>query len=239
MTLRFETYLGSNAVRIMAAMAAELRTRGVEVAFDESTDDAVRLDRICAGAFDVAWVCGLLTNELIAGGLDAQIVAAPVFHGSRLPVYHSVIVAGAHVGATRLGELGGGRVARNELGSWSGWHAFRQHLIERDLSDRTWEPIDSGSHLASLQLVRDGAADLAAVDSTVWSSLGSAVDGVRVIDRTRDWPAPPFSFRMGLDEADVIAQLARTARSARVRSTGLTDVVAIDPEAYGPLRRLG
>ena len=87
--LRARTYLGDNTAAILDAICSHLNSiTGIELSADPlrpgSSPDATEH----AGEFDLVWACGLLTSELIASGsLDADIVAAPVFAGTKpLPV---------------------------------------------------------------------------------------------------------------------------------------------------------
>jgi ABC-type phosphate/phosphonate transport system substrate-binding protein len=62
----------------------------------------------------------------------------------------------------------------------------------------------SGSHVASINAVVRGDADVAAIDDSVWSWLESRgqPQGLRVIDQTPEWPAPPLVFGSALSEPD-------------------------------------
>lgn len=194
MTLRAITLLAENTVPMLDDLCVHLgAATGREV---------VMVDGAAEGAVDAAdlvWGCGYLLCELIdAGRLDAQIVAAPVFPGQVAPVYHSVIVTGRD-GIASLADARGGRLAINEPISWSGHHALVEHLGRSKMDASVFTSVvETGSHAASVDAVADGTADLASIDHTVWDWMvagGRVPAHVRVVDRTRDWPAPPFAAR--------------------------------------------
>lgn len=195
-------YLGDNAVEILDRLVSHIRgVSGTELEFDRtalSSPEAANETRTAG----LVWACGLLTVEMIrADTLDAEIVAAPVFLGQNEPVYHSVIVARPGSGYGRLGDAVGGRLAVNEQESWSGHHGLVDHLGRIGLAiDSFAGPVHTGSHLNSVRAVIDNDADVAAIDHTIWEYLvarGEADDLV-VVERTRDWPAPPFSLGRSL-----------------------------------------
>jgi len=134
-------------------------------------------DPFLEGRADLAFVCAPSYPLLRGAGSPVELLpAAPVFSEPRAagrPVYFSdVIVAQGHP-ASRFEELAGSVWAYNDSRSRSGWqnmvarlgeigHAGGPETFFRSL-------IHSGSHLASLERVAEGAADAAAIDSnTLW-----------------------------------------------------------------------
>ncbi len=186
--------LGPNTVDALARVVDHLNRSGLEttvVPVEGGADVDVDVDV----DVELLWACGLLTAELVRDGAALDVVAAPIFAGETAAVYHSVIVV-------RAGEpLGGRRLAINERGSWSGYRALFNDAAVRDI-DR-WHPegmdeiVETGAHVASIAAVVDGRADVAAIDSSIWHWLvanePATVEGLEVIDRTVDCPAPPFS----------------------------------------------
>jgi ABC-type phosphate/phosphonate transport system substrate-binding protein len=55
----------------------------------------------------------------------------------------------------------------------------------------------TGAHVASVDAVASGRADLASIDHSIWDWLlanePERVSGLVVVDQTADWPAPPLS----------------------------------------------
>lgn len=204
--MKSATYLGDNTVAILEALSGHLGSvTGLTLDFDASAP-RTSPDAAGEGGADTAhliWACGLLTNDLItAGRSDAEIVAAPVFVGQTEPVYHSVIVCRRGSDLDSLASAAGTRLAINEPESWSGHHGLAAHLGTTGMGiDSFSQVIQTGSHLNSVAAIRAGEADVAAIDHTVWEHLLATTDetaGLAVIERTEDWPAPPFSLCRGL-----------------------------------------
>lgn len=204
--LRAVTLLAENTVGMLDDVCARL-----EPALGR---DLVRVpvgEPDVAESADLVWGCGYLLRQLIDGDqLDAEIVAAPVFEGQERAVYHSVVVTGRD-GVGSIAEARAGRLAINEPVSWSGHHALLEHLGRSGMDASLFESVvETGSHAASVDAVAAGIADLAAIDHTVWDWLvasGRVPARVRVIARTRDWPAPPFAVggRLGREERSRLA----------------------------------
>lgn len=215
MGLSATTLLGDNTVPILDGLCRRLgETAGLEIVRD---DDRPAPDR--AGDADLVWACGYLMCELIdTRRVAAEIVAAPVFAGEERPVYRSVVVA-ADPSIRSLDDVAGRRLAINESISWSGHLAFVEHLatVGLDLSVFA-RVVETGSHRASVAALAAGEADVASIDHTVWADLArrsAAGPHTRIIDRTRDWPSPPFAVHRRVP--------------AEVRRTLLAALVAISP----------
>lgn len=214
------TYLGDNVLPIAAELAEELDMELL------SADTFEAIERQHA---DLYWMCGLLTVELIdSGRLPADIVAAPVFAGQPGPVYHSVIIVAPPAAA----DLSGRRLVINEAGSWSGNHALRVHLQGSPVSFAS--VVESGTHARSIDMLLAGEADVAAIDHTIWEhrlATDPAAHSLFVVDRTQDWPAPPFSASRRLDDVDAV-------RHALVRTVpgGLERIVEAVSTDYDPIR---
>ena len=183
-------------------------------------------------------MCGFATVEgLDAGRLDLDIVAAPVFPGHERATYRSVISARRDAGAATLGDLAGARLAINERTSWSGYHALRVHLAETGrLGPFFGSVAETGGHGASIEAVLGGAADTAAIDDTIWEyrvGLDPRLATLAVVDRTRAWPAPPFSLSRALDPA---VRAAVAAALPSLAPTGLDGIRPATSADYDPIR---
>lgn len=235
------TLLAENTVPILDSLCRHLaQAAEVDVVADTrpvpSSGDA--LDR-AAGA-DLVWGCGHLLAELIdSGRLDAEIVAAPVFAGEAGPVYHSVIVA-ADGSIGSLGAAAGGRLAINETASWSGHHALLVHLAESDTGIEMFaDVVETGSHRSSIEAVHAGEAEVASIDHTVWDDLVATrgvAGGVRVIGRTRDWPAPPFAVRRALGRPTRDRMIAGLRDVRRGDVVGLSGIATARSADYAVMR---
>ena len=238
--LTLVTYLGDNTTATAAAIATALAGHlGTPVAFDPDASSAARREAIASGAADIVWMCGLATVEgLNAGRLAVDIAAAPVFPGHDGATYRSVIIARGDFGATTLADLAGARLAINERSSWSGYHALRAHLAETGrLGPFFGSVAETGGHAASIEAVLGGAADTAAIDDTIWAyrvGLDPRLSALTVVDRTRAWPAPPFSVSRALDPA---TRAALAAALPTLRPTGLDAIRPATSADYDPIRR--
>ncbi len=238
--LNLVTYLGASTTPIASELSAAVSAvSGLDVRFDADADWETRRAALERGDAHILWACGLLTVErLAAGTLDAEIVAAPVFAGEHEPVYRSVIVARRTLGVTSLEGLAGSRLAINETSSWSGHHALRAHLAALGRSGPFFVSVTTtGGHDASVDALLEGSADVAAIDHTIWDDRRSrdrrVDDELVVADRTRDWPAPPFSVSRALPP-EVRDALAVALVGARPR--GLAAIVPATSAEYDPIR---
>jgi ABC-type phosphate/phosphonate transport system substrate-binding protein len=241
--IRAVTLLGDNTVPILDGLCRHV---GEETGFDILVDG--RLDS-SSGAVaraedaDLIWACGYLMCDLIdSGRLAAQIVAAPIFAGEEGPVYHSVIVA-ADPAIRTIDDARGRRLAINEPISWSGYLALVDHLgsVGTDLSifERV---VATGSHLASVEAVAGGEADIAAIDHTVWSKLvrqRQVAATLRAIDRTRDWPAPPFAVHRRISTGArraIVASMSTISPNEIVDLEGVAPASRVDYDVMSPPR---
>ena len=198
MTLRAAKALADNANPILERLVAGLTDDGVDITIDGLGDPADA---------DLLFACGLLTMELIRAGRGRTIVAAPRFPGEAAPTYRSVIVAREPM---TLASATDRTLAVNDFGSWSGRRGYEAFLREAGLTVNRAHVV-TGGHIASAEAVRSGAADVAAIDATVWRDLVDH-DGLVEIATTGDWPTPPLSLstRIGPDAiADITAILHR------------------------------
>ena len=136
---------------------------------------------------------GLHTHVSVIGAWDLGLKDCPP------GCYNSVLVR--RKGAARpwrtLVETG--RVAVNGTDSQSGWQA----LI--DLTGRPpRDPLISGAHRASVAAVREGRADICAIDAESWRLIVEAeggAQGVEVCHRTPPTPGLPLVTAKGRDPA--------------------------------------
>jgi hypothetical protein len=146
----------------------------------------------------VTQCCGL---DLFLAQAPIEPIAAPVFDlDCKAGMYFSYIV----------GNTDGGVAAVNSLSSRSGWSA----LLARYTPQRV---VVTGSHQASLDALRNGVADVAAIDAVTWSIIErdapSKLAGLKIVERSPDAPAPPYVVRQGRDSKQIIRGLRRAFRS--------------------------
>ena len=153
-----------------------------------------------------------------------QIVATPCY---RVPdcapgEYTSAIIVRATSNARTLEDLRGARAVINSPTSHSGMNVLGALIAPLAETDRFLESCaESGAHELSIQCVREGEADLAAVDCVTLELLRAhrpaALEGIRVLAITPAAAAPPLVTRRDLP-AEELAILRRV----------LSDVIA-DP----------
>ncbi|MFC7053735.1 phosphate/phosphite/phosphonate ABC transporter substrate-binding protein [Hansschlegelia quercus] len=141
--------------------------------------------------------CGLpfstaLHNEVALVGVPHY--SAPGCEG---PLYRSVLVVRDEDAARKLADLPGRRAAVNSFDSHSGFSqlvaALRPLTGGRNV---VADPVVSGAHLASLALIRSGAADFAAIDCVTWALAArddpGAIRGLRIVGRSPPSLGLPF-----------------------------------------------
>jgi len=104
----------------------------------------------------------------------------------------------------------GRRVAFNGDGSQSGYSALRAAVAPLAEGDRFFaDSLKSGGHLASMELVAAGTADLAAVDAVCWGLARrhrpELAAPLRVLCRTATTPGLPLITAARRDDGEVAA----------------------------------
>lgn len=154
-----------------------------------------RLAALRSGAAGVGWLCGFLHMNLgRSENWQFKAVAAPRSSRSGFdgrPVYFGDVIVRADSQHNSFDDLAGTVFAYNEESSLSGFHMMLDHLVEtgRDLSFFA-STIASGSHMASIEMVADGSADCAIIDSTILDA--HMPDRLRTVISVGPYPAPPI-----------------------------------------------
>ncbi len=153
--------------------------------------------------------CGYPLVTLLAGRVTLLGTPCYDMDGCDGADYRSFIIVRADFPAGGIADLHGRRCAINKAGSWSGHHALR--LVAGALIDNGRPAFDvwlSGSHAASIDAVRSGAADFASLDCVSFGLLSRyephRTDGLRVLARTPVMPGLPLIAGGGVSEADVL-----------------------------------
>jgi ABC-type phosphate/phosphonate transport system substrate-binding protein len=164
--------------------------------------------------------------------------------------YRSVIVARR---PSTVAEMAGATLAFNSTDSLSGYVSI---IAALPAGQASWPgpTLQTGAHLASIEAVRDGRADIASIDAMTWAyTRRDAPDLLRdlvVIDRGPVVPHLPLILPGGAGD-DALASW-RAAFADAVRDPGLGETldrlliqgfVALDADDYEralqPLRRIG
>lgn len=191
-----------------------------------------------------AQTCGYpLTHELKG---KVTLVATPCYAapGCVGPNYCSRIIVRKDSGIADLAELSGKVAAINSYDSQSGWNVLR-HSLTQTLKRKGTFPrvIETGGHRKSVAAVREGRADVAAIDCVTFARLGSVVPqeiaGLRVIADTASAPSLPYVTRKDIPADDL--QRLRDGLQAALHDPALAeartallirDIVVLPLEAY-------
>ncbi len=184
--------------RLWRALRDAMRSRGLADVPDE-------LSHIDSG-WDAHWggeavyfthVCGRDFVRRFPGRY--RVIATPRYaaEGCEGDRYRSFVVIAEGAAAARLSDLRGARLVVNGAHSHSGAWALAPLVAPHGaLGDFFGSVTESGSHEASLSVVRSGGADVAAIDCITYGLLArhrpDALGGVRVVTTTPLAPAPPY-----------------------------------------------
>jgi ABC-type phosphate/phosphonate transport system substrate-binding protein len=163
-----------------------------------------------------------------------RLVATPIYAfpgGEGTDRASFVIAQESHPGQS-LSDFRGARAAINDRMSNSGMNLFRAAIAPLAEGKPFFGSIMvSGGHVASIDAVREGLADIASVDTVTWGLLDKhapeRLEGVRIVAETPRGPGLPFITRGTTSDAELAA----------IRSA-LMDVLA-DPAHKSVLDTLG
>ena len=152
----------------------------------------------------IAQTCGFpLTHRLKD---RVTLVGTPVYalNGCSGGSYHSVIVARKDSDVHGLDDVAGTVAAINGYDSQSGWNALRHSLIGKGAPARV---VETGGHRRSVAAVREGRADVAAIDCVTYAGLQQLapqeVAPLRIIAHSASAPALPYVTRRDIAPADL------------------------------------
>ena len=162
--------------------------------------------------------CGYpLTHELKGA---VTLVATPVYEapGCKGADYSSVILVREDEEAGSLAELAGRTCAYNAPHSQSGYNCLRSLIAPHAGGQAFFSgTLVTGGHLASMEAVRDGKADIAAVDCVTFDLFSrhrpEAVSGLRILQYSAPAPALPYITKGG-ESPDVLDRLRQALKMA-------------------------
>jgi ABC-type phosphate/phosphonate transport system substrate-binding protein len=192
----------------------------------------------------LAQTCGFPFVKHLKGRI--RLVATPVYEvpGCSGADMCSFIIARERGAPTGLAACRGLRAAINETGSNSGYNLLRASIAPY-AGGRAFftEILETSGHLASIEAVRSGEADLAAIDCITHDLLRrhapERIAGLVILAETPRGPNLPFITRLSASDHEI--GLLRAALKAaivapeldKVRQTlGLKDVTVLDESAY-------
>jgi ABC-type phosphate/phosphonate transport system substrate-binding protein len=162
--------------------------------------------------------CGYPLTHAFARDLQPLAAIRWAIPGCTGTDYFSPIIVRADSPARELADLRGSRCAFNSHDSQSGYNALRHAVAPLARDGRFFAAtIETGGHRASMQLVKDGKADVCAVDVATHALAGATMpgflDGLRVLGRTAAAPGLPYATR-----AEAAADLVHRLRAGLVRA---------------------
>lgn len=249
-TLRVASHL---APSVLPAYALAARRLGERLDRPAELVVAAAYDRCAADIDHVCFVCSipyLLLSS--AGRIRMEVIAAPVLRGRRyagLPIYFSDVIVGAHRPWRSIDELHGRRWAFNEPYSHSGFMVALHGLARLGAAASfIGEAIEAGFHDDAIQMVRDGRADWAAIDSQVLdlalrrdprlrrdirviatlgpSTIQPVVASARRLSRSQRKAARETLLAMNTEPADRMV----------LRASGIDRFVAVEDADYDDIR---
>ena len=168
---------------------------GLEVQFNETIsgplagdDDPFTDERV-----DIGFVCSP-TYRWLRPRVELLPLPVPIDGRSNgRPVYFADVVVRSHDRARTIDALRGRVWAYNDRNSRSGWF----EMLDRCGADFFSGLVASGSHLESIEMVRSGEADAAAIDSSVLRLRGTR--GLRIVESWGPFAIQPAIIRSGVD----------------------------------------
>lgn len=251
-TLRVASHL---APSVLPAYALAARRIGERLGRPAELVVAAAYDRCAADVDHVCFVCSipylLLSSE---GRIRMDVIAAPLLRGRRYggrPIYFSDVVVRAGSSWQRLAELDGRRWAFNEPYSHSGFIVALHALARRGAGPGfIGEAIEAGFHDDAIQLVVDGGADWAAIDSQVLDlalrrdpRLRRELRVIDVLGPSTIQPVVASARRLSATQRTaardvLLAMHAETSDRLILRSAGIEKFVAIEGSDYDDIRRM-
>jgi ABC-type phosphate/phosphonate transport system substrate-binding protein len=197
----------------------------------------------------LAQTCGYPYVSELKG--KVRLVATPVFSypGGKGAKRASFIVVREANAAKSLEDLRGSRAAINDWGSNSGMNLLRIAMAPLAGGKPFFSDIIvTGGHLGSIAAIREGGADVAAIDSITWGlharHAPEKIAGVRILTETPMGPGLPYITRADASDAEVAAlreaisgALADPSVKGAIDVLGLTGIEILDDSDYAELER--
>ena len=249
--IRFATFLSPIMYSTYAHIA---RYVGERVGCQTTLEVGQSFEEFVEGQVDVAFICGLPYVRMASQDrCPVELLAAPVLMGKRYlhrPIYFSDVIVRSDSPYTNFDDLGGCVWAYNERASHSGCNLVCYSLLERSKSrDYFGKTVKSGSHLRSVEMVLEGEADAAAIDSHLSDILRSRDEllaaRLRVVDVLGPSSIPPVVVFKRLDnelkcklQEALITMHIDDCGAKQLREDLIERFVAVKDEDYGNIREM-
>ncbi len=194
--------------------------------------------------------CGYDVRMAYADHLQA--VATPCYEvpGCAGSNYRSFVVVRSSSRYESIEQLRGKRCVINTPTSHSGMNVLRALVAPLHCEGRFFRSVSrSGAHQRSLQMIRRGQVDVAAIDCITWALLEACrpgeLEGTRIIHQTGLVPAPPYVTARNTPPRVVaimrqamraVFELQETAAARQTLRIGGLEFLPDD--AYGPIESL-
>ncbi len=192
----------------------------------------------------LAQTCGYPFASRLRGRV--RLVATPVYDhpGCDGVLNGGFVVVRSTSAVSSIADLRGRTVAINDPSSNSGMNLLRRLVVPHAAGGRFFgRVIESASHVASLALVANGGADVAAIDCVTYGNLArfapEQVAGVRILARTARTPGLPLVTRATANDRelamlrDALTRFTDDPAAAPVRAVlGLTRFRTVPERAY-------
>jgi ABC-type phosphate/phosphonate transport system substrate-binding protein len=197
----------------------------------------------------LAQTCGYPYVSELKG--KVRLVATPAFSysGGKGAKRASFIVVREDHPAQSLGDLRGQRAAINDWLSNSGMNLLRISVAPLAGGKPFFsDVVVTGGHLASIAAIREGRADVAAIDSITWGlharHAPDKIAGVRILAETPMGPGLPYITRSDASDEEVVAlrdaisdALSDPALKDAVDVLGISGIEFLDDTDYAELER--
>lgn len=226
-------------------LARAFRAEGIVDVPDDLDPVAAHYEHWRASDLLFSQTCGYPLTHALAGQL--RVVATPAYaaRGCSGAGYCSLLIVSEDSEASTLEDLRGRRVAYNDPDSQSGYSALRAMVAPLAQGGRFFGGrVESGAHRASIAAVREGRADLCAVDCVTHALLAlhapEALAGTRVLGETPRAPGLPYvttgsasdelaeALRAGLDRALTDTSLAAARDDLLIAGAEVLPLAAYD-----------
>ena len=191
-----------------AGLSSNLRKSGLQNVPDNLSHDCHLCDLWDNPELLISQCCGFDVINRYKGWLKP--IATPHYNapGCVGENYCSRIVVAADCPYHDVRDMAGVVAVINGPESHSGMSALRHLVTNCQVEGRFFSSIKtSGSHAVSLELIRQGKADVAAIDSVTLALLEryqpDAMDGLKVLGNTYAAPAPPYVVKASMPDEDV------------------------------------